>query len=124
MKYLLDANTIILLLGGSNEALLARVQRCAEGELGISAIAFAEVALGSRNGRQPSLIVLDQLSRVIPVLPFDELAAKKYAELPFKRGSYDRLIAAHTVALGLTLVTDNVRHFDDIPDLSVENWTQ
>ena len=43
--------------------------------------------------------------------------------LPFRRGSYDRLIAAHALSHGLIIVTDNERHFADIPGLNVENWT-
>ena len=68
------------------------------------------------------LVVLDQISRHIEVLPFDHLAAKIYARLPFRRGSFDRLIAAHALSLGLVLVTDNERDFADIDDLIVENW--
>lgn len=124
MKYLLDANVIILLLGGFNEKLRDRVMQCSEGELCTSAIAFAEVALGSWNGKKPPLVVIDQLPRAIAVVPFDELAARQYARLPFKRGSFDRLIAAHAIALNLPLVSDNVRHFADIPGLRVENWTE
>ena len=44
-------------------------------------------------------------------------------QLPFKRGSYDRLIAAHALSLGLTVVTGNTKHFADVPGLKVENWT-
>lgn len=63
------------------------------------------------------------MAEEIPVLPFDEQAAHKYAIIPFKRASYDRLIAAHALALGVTLVTDNEADFADVPGLSVENWT-
>ena len=37
-------------------------------------------------------------------------------------GPNDLLIAAHTRALGLTLVTDNMRAFSRVPGLAVENW--
>ena len=124
MKFLLDANTIILLLSGTNDELRARISRCAEGDLAMSAVAFAEVAVGSWNGKKPSLIAVDELARLIPIVPFDGLAAREYARLPFKRGSFDRMIAAHALALDLTLVTDNERDFTEIPGLRVENWTR
>lgn len=124
VKYLLDANTIILLLDGNSPELRDRVTDCAEGEIVISAIAFAEVAVGSWNGKTPSLTALDQFRNRMTIKPFDELAAKTYAQLPFKRGSFDRLIAAHALSLNLTLITDNLKHFGDIPDLRVENWTR
>lgn len=123
MKYLLDANICILLLGADNPRLAARVLQCEEGDLAVSAIAFAEIAFGSWNGKLPPLPMLDRFSQEVVVMPFDLAAAKKYADLPFKRGSFDRLIAAHALALDLTLVTDNVRHFSDVPALRVENWT-
>lgn len=63
-----------------------------------------------------------KLFTLVAVLPFDRLAAESYVKLPFKRGSYDRLIGAHALSLGLTLVTANERHFKDIPGLNVENW--
>ena len=39
-------------------------------------------------------------------------------------GAMDTLIAAHALALGATLVTNNSRHFDRVPDLAVENWLE
>jgi tRNA(fMet)-specific endonuclease VapC len=69
---------------------------------------------------------LDRLAVMIeeiPILPFDERAGRTYATIPFKRASYDRLIAAHALALGLILVTDNEADFADVPGLQVENWT-
>ena len=124
MKYLLDANICILLLGQRPPALLsARVRACEEGELATSAIAFAEVAWGSRNGRLPPLERLERFVEEVAVLPFDGAAALRYAGLPFRRGSFDRLIAAHALATGLTLVTNNEADFADIAGLSVENWT-
>lgn len=121
---MLDANIVIGLLGGGPEPLRERVERCARGDIAISAIAFAEVALGSWNGKRPSLIVLDQLPRLFEVVPFDHLAARLYAQLPFRRHSFDMLIAAHALALDLTLITNNERDFADIPDLRIENWTR
>jgi tRNA(fMet)-specific endonuclease VapC len=56
------------------------------------------------------------------VLSFDSEAARIYATIPFRRASYDRLIAAHALALGLTVITGNVKHFADVPGLKVENW--
>jgi tRNA(fMet)-specific endonuclease VapC len=122
MKFMLDTNTWILLLGG-HPNVVARVSECFEGELVLSAIVFAELAIGSWHDKPPSILVTDRLAQRFPPLPFDVLAAKLYAQLPFRRGSFDRLIAAHALALNLTLVTNNERDFADIPGLKIENWT-
>lgn len=119
-----DANTLIEALSGGPASLSARLAHCDEGDLTISAIAFAEVALGSWQGKRPSIIALDQVSRHIEVVPFDHRAAQTYAQLPFRRASFDRLIAAHALSLNLILVTDNERDFADMPELTVENWTR
>jgi tRNA(fMet)-specific endonuclease VapC len=65
---------------------------------------------------------------VLAVHDFGRAAAESYARLagtmPCRRHSFDRLIAAHALALDMTLVTNNTRHFADIPGLRVENWTR
>jgi tRNA(fMet)-specific endonuclease VapC len=124
VNYLLDTNICILLLGGEASRLRQRVEQCDEGELGMSAIVYAELALGSLLGKLPPLFRVDAFARQVPVLPFDELSARRYAQLRFKRGGFDRLIAAHALSLGLTLVTNNERDLADIAHLKVENWTQ
>lgn len=122
MNYLLDANIVILVLSGHPTA-VTRLATCDIGDVAISAIAFAEVALGSARGKPPPPEVLNAFLGQIMLLPFDEAAARTYAHLPFKRGSYDRLIAAHALSLELTLVTNNEADFADVPRLKVENWT-
>lgn len=123
MRFLLDANALILLLGG-HERLVNRASECAEGDLCLSSICFAEVLHGSAAGKPPPAEVMKRVSKRIAVLPFDEEAAIRYAQLPLKRHRFDQLIAAHTLALNLTLVTANPRDFRDIPDLRVEDWTK
>jgi tRNA(fMet)-specific endonuclease VapC len=60
---------------------------------------------------------------VIPILSFDDAAAREYARLPFKRARFDRLLAAHALSLGATIVTNNEADFADVPGLRVENWS-
>ena len=57
------------------------------------------------------------------MLPFDERDAEAYAVLPFRRGRFDRLLAAHAVSRDLALITNNEADFADIAGLRVENWT-
>ena len=124
MRYLLDSNILIkLALGTGDEALRARLAVCDEGDLVTSAVALAEVAYGSMNAKPPPLEQLRAFVEEVPVLDFDYKAALAYAAFPFKRASFDRLIAAHALSHGLTVVTDNVKHFADVPALGVENWT-
>ena len=120
-RFLLDTNICIYLLEARDERLRKRIEACHEGELVTSAIVYAEVMIGAkrRGGAKAALALFDR----IPPLAFDLGAGSAYANLPLSRGSFDRLIAAHAISLGLTLVTNNERDFVDIDGLRDENWT-
>lgn len=121
--FLLDSNICIYALLGRNDALRRRLAEQPIGAVAISSITLAEVAVGYGD----SLAQAEELSDLledIETLPFDETAARAYAALPFKRGSFDRLIAAHALATGRILVTNNARDFADVPGLRVENWAR
>lgn len=124
VKYLLDSNIIIMTVMAMSEPLQRRLGDCEEGEIVTSAIAYAEVAYGAGQGKPPAFDRLRAFIEEVRVLGFDYKAAQAYATLPFKRASYDRLIAAHALSEGLILVTDNVEHFKDVPGLVVENWAR
>ncbi len=124
MKYLLDSNTIIALVMNSDEGIVRRAAECDEDDMVTSAVAYAEVAYGSVRERPPAFDQLQAFVEEVPVLAFDFKAAVAYASLPFKRASYDRLIAAHALSHGLIVVTRNVSHFADVPGLQVENWAR
>lgn len=106
-----------------NDRLKARLAECEAGSVGISAISYAEVAFGTYVGKPPAQDVLDAFLVAIPLVPFDEAAARAYARLPFKRARFDRLLAAHALSLGAIIVTNNVADFTDVPGLKVEDWT-
>ena len=123
IRYLIDSDLAIYAMGGEADSRLNdRLASCDAGEMGISAISFAEVALGTWNGKPPRQDVLDAFVSVIPILEFDEAAAREYAKLPFKRARFDRLLAAHALSIGATVVTNNEADFADVPGLIVENW--
>src|SRR3546814_9289063 len=73
-----------------------RIAECAPGEICISVISLAEIALGSQLGKPPLPETLEAFIEAIPLLPFDEAAAREYARLPFKRARFDRLLAARS----------------------------
>lgn len=123
IKYLIDANSAVYSMDVGNEALKARIADCDEGTLAISVISYAEVAYGTYAGKPPTPEVLEAFIAAIPLLPFDEVAAREYARLPFKRARFDRLLAAHALSIGATVVTNNESDFADVPGLKVENWT-
>ncbi len=124
IRYLIDSDLAIYSMGGERDSSLnRRLASCSPGEVAISAISFAEVALGTWNGKPPRQDVLDAFVRAIPIVSFDEGASRTYARLPFKRARFDRLLAAHALSIGAVVVTNNETDFTDVPGLKVENWT-
>jgi tRNA(fMet)-specific endonuclease VapC len=122
-RYLIDADCAVYAMTARYQPLRDRLTACAPGDVAISTISFAEVALGTENGKPPAPEVLEAFVAAIPLLPFNEAAAREYARLPFKRARFDRLLAAHALSLGVTIITNNESDFADVPGLTVENWT-
>lgn len=126
--YLLDTNVCIDFLNGRSEALRGRVRRHVAQGLAMSAISFAELRVGARTSadRAADDRRLDLLASVILVRDFDRAAADAFARIARRHGgrrnSFDRLIAAHALALDLTLVTGNEADFAGIDGLRIENW--
>jgi tRNA(fMet)-specific endonuclease VapC len=100
-------------------------------QLAVSSITFAELAYGvEKSGRrQANVDTLQALIARLDVLPFHAKAAQHFGEIRAELersgtpvGPFDMLIGAHARAEGLIVVTDNVREFERIPGLVVENW--
>ncbi len=122
-RYLIDADCAVYAMVGSHPALTMRLSACMPGEIGISAVSFAEIVVGTERGKPPPAKVVNAFLSAIPLLSFDEAAAREYARLPFKRARFDRLLAAHALSLGAVVITNNEADFADVPGLLVENWT-
>jgi tRNA(fMet)-specific endonuclease VapC len=121
--YLIDADCSVYAMLGSHPHLHSRLAHCEPGEVAISAVSFAEIVMGENLGYPPDREVIEAFVKAIPILPFDEAAARSYARLPFKRARFDRLLAAHALSIGATVITNNEGDFEDVPALKVENWT-
>jgi tRNA(fMet)-specific endonuclease VapC len=126
--YLLDTNVCLDFALARSEALRDRIASSFNKGLAISSITLAELRVGAQHADADPEDEkrLDRLVGVLAVHPFDEAAAETYGQVArligIKRRSFDRLIAAHALALGATLVTNNETVFSGIPALKVENW--
>lgn len=120
--FLLDTNICIYVLADEASLAARRLAECPLGSVVASVVTYAELLHGVRNAGPKEVKKLEAFFGRVAIVPLDVPAARAYATLPFRRGSYDRLIAAHALALDLTLVTNNLRDFADVPRLKIENW--
>jgi tRNA(fMet)-specific endonuclease VapC len=121
--FFLDSNICIYVLRDASSAAAIRLGGCAPGSVVTSAIVYAEVLRGAPRNSD-AVASIEALFSLVPALAFDQGAARVYSEMPLRRGTFDRLIGAHALSLGLTLVTNNVRDYGDIQGLRIENWTK
>lgn len=133
MRYLLDTNICIYLIKQKPPKVLARFQTLALSDIGISSITLAELEYGVYKSQQQEKNRNALMQFLIPleIVEFDQAAAQIYgvirSDLEKKGlviGAMDMLIAAHALSLGVTLVSNNLREFSRIPNLSFENWAQ
>jgi tRNA(fMet)-specific endonuclease VapC len=124
MRYLIDTNCCIYLFTNDYPLLNQHVLATEQGTIGISTIVFAELVLGSMHGKAPPMAGLELLTAQMPLLAFDEAASRSYGALPFRRGRFDRLLAAHALSLDLTVITRDIADFADIDGLKLEDWTR
>ena len=131
LRYMLDANIVIYIRQKRLESVLRHFDRLRPGEAAMSVIAYGELLYGvmKSSQREAGLEQLRELSRLLPALPLPEEAAELYAviraELAHRGemiGSNDLWIAAHALASGLTLVTNNEEEFRRVRGLKVQNW--
>lgn len=131
MTYMLDTNICIYAIKNKPEQVLEKLKQNLSNGICISAITLAELQHGvekSMNPEKNSMALLQFLS-ILDILPFDDLAAVEYGKICAylqKRGTpigtMDILIAAHAKTENLIIVTNNVREFERVPDLKIENW--
>ena len=130
MRYMLDTNICIYIMQRRPSEVAARLNELYYGDAVLSAVTLAELSAGVElqfATRPQNEKALADLLEDLPVLPFDQRAAATYGRLRAavpgrRRDALDPFIAAHAVAVGTTLVTNNEGDFAGYPGLNVENW--
>jgi tRNA(fMet)-specific endonuclease VapC len=130
-RYMLDTNMCIYLMKNQPEAVARRFSRCHVGDVVMSAITYAEleygVSISAHPGRERAHLAA--LIEDISVAPFDAFAGRAYGPIraatrESRKDHLDKLIAAHAMAMNVTVVTNNMKDFAKYPGLSMENWLE
>jgi tRNA(fMet)-specific endonuclease VapC len=135
MIYLPDTNAFSAYLAGRSPALAARMKTAfAAGQLRLSVMVASELAFGAEKARRTMgetrfAKSVEALRKQIEIEPLGGDFPRHYSRLRAdleaagrKIGDRDTIIAAHSLALGATMVTANLREFSRVPGLVVENW--
>lgn len=130
MRYLLDTNILSDLVRNPQGRVFERILVVGEAEVCTSVVVAAELRYGAARRGSPRLTAqLEAILAALPVLalepPADEAYGRLRADLEAAGhpiGGNDLLIAAHALAAGLTVVTDNTREFGRVSGLTAENW--
>ncbi|MEX2373949.1 MAG: type II toxin-antitoxin system VapC family toxin [Dehalococcoidia bacterium] len=129
-RYLLDTNIVSHLIRDPQGRVTKRIRAVGEAQVCTSIVVAAELRYGAaRRGSARLTAQVGAVLSALEVLPLEPPADAMYGRLrtlleqsgqPI--GGNDLLIAAHAMALGCTVVTDNEREFARIDDLPTENW--
>jgi tRNA(fMet)-specific endonuclease VapC len=130
MAFLLDTNILSDLVRNPQGRVAARIRDVGETQICTSIIVAAELRYGAaKKGSARLTAQLDTVMSALEILAFDAPADVVYGRLRTNLervgqpiGGNDLLLAAHAIAFGHTLVTDNEREFSRIDDLEWENW--
>ena len=128
--FLLDTNTLIYFfkgIGNVSKNLLSKSPK----DIGIPSIVVFELEVGIAKSKSPRKRIeqLQNLTAIVKIIPFGtneaKASARIRAELEQKGitiGPYDILISGMALALPAILVTHNIKEFERIQKLQVEDW--
>ena len=130
MAYLIDTDIIIFALRG-DKTVLAKFEENKTIPISISMITYAELVFGAKRSQneQKNMIRVNHIREIYPIEElnvgvmevFADIKAKMYAKA-IRIEDMDLFIAATAMYNDLTLVTNNTKHFENIPGLKFENW--
>ena len=131
MRYMLDTNICIYVIKHKPREVIERLNEHNPNEICISSVTYAELIHGVEKSKavEKNRTTLTLLLADIEILPFDTGAAEGYGEIRAELerkgipiGPLDMMIAGHAKSLGYTVVTNNIKEFDRIDGLRLENW--
>ena len=134
MLHMLDTDTASYIIKGRSPAIGAKLRAISPALVCISVMTRAELLYGLK--RLPPEhrlhLAVRQFLKIVRVLPWDSEAAGWYADIRHQLvssgkpiGEIDMMIAAHSLAAGAVLVTNNQKHFNRIrAPLTLVNWSE
>lgn len=131
LKYMLDTNIVIYTI--KNKPLdVKKAFETNHGQMCISTVVLMELIYGAEKSLnvKGNIEIIEGLTARMDVLPYEDKAAYHSGQIRAELaragtpiGPYDQMIAGHARSKGLVLVTNNIKEFERVPGLMLENWT-
>lgn len=133
MMYMLDTNICIYIIKQKPKSVIDKFKKMNNANICISSITYSELLYGAEKSSNiaKNLLALTMFLSNIEILSYDESASIDYGIIRAKLekqgkiiGPLDMLIAAHAKSLNITLVSNNLKEFERVDGLRLENWME
>ena len=132
MSYLIDTDILIYSKKG-NPIVNEWLQKNKNIPMSVSVITLGELIYGAHKSQHPqrSMITVNHIRNIFPIIELDQGIIEVFGDIKAKQekkgeclADMDLLIAATSLYMNMTLVTNNIKHFSKIDGLSLENWAK
>lgn len=131
MRYMLDTNICIYAIKHKPEQVFVNLRKHDPADICISSVTYAELVYGVEKSKaiEKNRLALTLLLANIEIMSFDSKASESYGKvradlerLGTPIGPLDMMIAGHAKSMGYTVVTNNIKEFEKVEGLLLENW--
>ena len=130
LKYMLDTNIVIYTIKNRPEQ-VRQAFNLHSGQMCISSVTWGELIFGAERSSRPehNLKDIELFAANLEILDFGRDAADHFGQIRSELyadgkpiGPYDMMIAGHARSEALVLVTNNVKEFERVKGLRLDNW--
>ncbi|KFL33221.1 MULTISPECIES: type II toxin-antitoxin system VapC family toxin [unclassified Sulfurospirillum] len=123
----------IYIIKNKPQSVLEELKKCNVGDILLSSITVSELIYGAHKSQfvEKNLKAIEHFLIPFDVAEYDYKAALEYGKIRANLeqkgqpiGLLDMLIAAHAKSLDVVLVTNNMKEFERVEGLEVENWVR
>jgi len=128
---MLDTNICIYIIKNKHEQVKEKFKTYSIGDLTLSIITVSELYYGAYKSQyiEKNLLALEHFLKPFNIAEYDIKTSIEYGKTRASLeksgkviGGLDMMIASHAKSLNMTLVTNNIREFEKVEGLIVENW--
>lgn len=130
---MLDTNICIYIIKNKPESVRVKFKEYDVGDLVLSSVTVSELYYGAYKSRhvEKNLLALEHFLRPFDILEYGLQASMEYGKIRSDLekggqviGGLDMMIAAHALSQDMILVTNNIKEFERVENLELENWVR